>query len=197
MTALLDLLPLIAFFIVSKQFGLIAAAAAVLVSTIAVYGIHLLRQKGRLTKQQWVVLLLTVVFCGASILLRDDLYLRWKTPVINFGFFLALGASALIGKPLMQPLAKDIFRLSPTGWIRLTWAWAGFFLLLSALHYWIGLHSYDAASESSKNLFIHFKSYGQLILMIVFMAAQGFLLRGYLKLDEASAADTRQQETEP
>ena len=83
MTALLDLLPLIAFFIASKKFGLLAGAAAVLAATLAVYGIHLVRQKWRLTKQQWVVLVLTILFCGATILLRDDLYLRWKTPIIN------------------------------------------------------------------------------------------------------------------
>ncbi len=183
MTALLDLLPLLAFFIASKKFGLIAGAAAVLASTLAVYGIHLARQGGRLTKQQWTVLLLTIVFCGASILLRDDIYLRWKTPVINFCFFLALGTSALIGKPLLQPLAKDIFQLSSKGWQRLTWAWAIFFLLLAAIHYWVGLHAYDETSESSKNLFINFKSYGQLILMVVFMVAQGFVLRGYLKTE--------------
>ena len=113
MTALLDLLPLIAFFIASKKFGLLAGAAAVLAATLAVYGIHLVRQKWRLTKQQWVVLVLTILFCGATILLRDDLYLRWKTPIINLSFALALAVSALIGKPLMQPVAKDVFRFGP------------------------------------------------------------------------------------
>ncbi|EGY52990.1 inner membrane-spanning protein YciB [Neisseria shayeganii] len=196
MTALLDLLPLIAFFFASKKFGLIAGAAAVLVSTLAVYGVHLARQKGKLTKQQWTVLLLTIVFCGASILLQDDLYLRWKTPVINLLFALALGISALIGKPLIQAVAKDIFRLSPRGWLRLTWVWAAFFLLLAALHYWIGLYAYDETSESSKNLFINFKSYGQLILMIVFMLAQGIVLRGYLNTD-AEAANAPEQEKQP
>lgn len=195
MTALLDLLPLIAFFFASKKFGLIAGAAAVLVSTLAVYGIHLARQKGRLTKQQWTVLLLTVVFCGASILLQDDLYLRWKTPVINLLFALALGISALLGKPLIQAVAKDIFRLSPRGWLRLTWAWAAFFLLLAALHYWVGLYAYDESSERSKNLFINFKSYGQLILMAVFVIGQGIALRGYLNTD--SETKTAAQDDTP
>ena len=126
MTALLDLLPLLAFFIASKKFGLLAGAAAVLAATLVVYGIHLVRQKWRLTKQQWVVLVLTILFCGATILLRDDLYLRWKTPIINLSFALALTVSALIGKPLMQPVAKDVFRFSPQGWQRLTYAWAAF-----------------------------------------------------------------------
>ena len=188
MTALLDLLPLLAFFIASKKFGLLAGAAAVLASTLLVYGIHLVRQKWRLTKQQWVVLVLTVLFCSTSILLRDDLYLRWKTPIINFCFAVALAVSVLIGKPLMQAVAKDIFSFTPRGWQRFTLAWSGFFLLLAVLHYWFGLYAYNAASESSKNLFIHFKSYGQLGFMVVFLAIQGIVLRQYLKTETDSQA---------
>ena len=157
-------------------------------ATLIVYGIHLVRQKWRLTKQQWVVLVLTILFCGATILLRDDLYLRWKTPIINLSFALALAVSALIGKPLMQPVAKDVFRFSPQGWQRLTYAWAAFFLLLAALHYWFGLYHYDA-SEQAKNLFIHFKSYGQLILMGIFLAAQAFVLRKHLNIESDTAGE--------
>ncbi|OAM29284.1 MULTISPECIES: inner membrane-spanning protein YciB [Eikenella] len=193
MTALLDLIPLIAFFIASKKFGLLAGAAAVLASTLIVYGIHLARQQWRLTKQQWVVLLLTILFCGATILLRDDLYLRWKTPIINLSFALALAVSALIGKPLMQPVAKDIFHFSPRGWQRLTLAWAAFFLLLAALHYWFGLYHYDA-SEQAKNLFIHFKSYGQLILMVFFLIAQGIVLRKHLKTEAQAPTESEPPE---
>ena len=193
MTALLDLLPLIAFFIASKKFGLLAGAAAVLAATLIVYGIHLVRQKWQLTKQQWVVLVLTILFCGATILLRDDLYLRWKTPIINLSFALALAISALIGKPLMQPVAKDVFRFSPQGWQRLTYAWAAFFLLLAALHYWFGLYHYDA-SEQAKNLFIHFKSYGQLILMGIFLAAQAFVLRKHLNIESDTPPENETSE---
>ncbi|MDU1347501.1 MAG: septation protein IspZ, partial [Eikenella corrodens] len=92
------------------------------------------------------------------------------------------------GKPLMQPVAKDVFRFSPQGWQRLTYAWAAFFLLLAALHYWFGLYHYDA-SEQAKNLFIHFKSYGQLILMGIFLAAQAFVLRKHLNIESDTAGE--------
>jgi len=108
MTALLDLLPLIAFFIASKKFGLLAGAAAVLAATLIVYGIHLMRQKWRLTKQQWVVLVLTILFCGATVLLRDDLYLRWKTPIINLS-----GTSATVTPPQLAA-QEDSATTAPT-----------------------------------------------------------------------------------
>ena len=124
---------------------------------------------------------------------HHPLLLRWKTPIINLSFALALAVSALIGKPLMQPVAKDVFRFSPQGWQRLTYAWAAFFLLLAALHYWFGLYHYDA-SEQAKNLFIHFKSYGQLILMGIFLAAQAFVLRKHLNIESDSASENETSE---
>lgn len=180
MTAILDLLPLLAFFIVSKAYGLVAGAGAVMAATIAVAAIHAVRQKGKLTKQQWVVLLMTVVFCSATLLLRDDVYLRWKTPIINLIFALTLGVSALMGVPLLKFAMQNLFVLSQRAWLRLSWAWAAFFLFLAGIHYWIGLYAYDAASEDSRNLFINFKSYGQLILTAAFILAQFWLLRRHL-----------------
>jgi intracellular septation protein len=102
MKALLDFIPLIAFFVVARQNGILAAAGALLIATVIVYAIHFIRQKGKFDKQQWVVLLLTIVFCGGTLLLRDDVYLRWKSPIINGIFALTLFVSAAINKPLMQ-----------------------------------------------------------------------------------------------
>ena len=102
MKALLDFIPLIAFFIAARYNGILAAAGALLVATIIIYAIHFVRQKGKFDKQQWVVLLLTIVFCGGTLLLRDDIYLRWKSPIINGIFAVTLLVSAIINKPLMQ-----------------------------------------------------------------------------------------------
>ena len=102
MKALLDFIPLIAFFIAARYSGILAAAGALLVATLIVYAIHFIRQKGKFDKQQWVVLLLTILFCGGTLLLRDDIYLRWKSPIINGVFALTLLISAAINKPFVQ-----------------------------------------------------------------------------------------------
>lgn len=66
MTALLDFIPLIAFFIAAKRYDIITAAGVLLVATLVVCVIHAIKQKGQLTKSQWVTLVLTVVFFGLS-----------------------------------------------------------------------------------------------------------------------------------
>ena len=173
MKALLDFIPLIAFFIAARTHGILAAAAALLVTTLIVYAIHFVRQKGKFDKQQWVVLLLTVVFCGGTLLLRDDIYLRWKSPIINGIFALTLLVSVAINKPLMQLAMKDVFNLSMSGWKKLTVAWAFFFMLMGVLHY-------ITAFTMSDEAWINFKTYGWIPIMLVFVVAQFLVLKKHL-----------------
>lgn len=173
MKAFLDFIPLIAFFIAARQYGILAAAGALLVATLIVYAIHLVRQKGKLDKQQWVVLVLTILFCGVSLLLNDDVYLRWKSPIINGVFALALFISVAIGKPLMQMAMKEVFHLSKAGWNKLTIAWGLFFVLMAVLHY-------ITAFTMSNEAWINFKTYGWIPIMLIFMIAQFMLLKNHI-----------------
>lgn len=173
MKAFLDFIPLIAFFIAARYQGILAAAGALLIATLIIYAIHLVRQKGKLDKQQWVVLVLTVLFCGGSLLLHDDIYLRWKSPIINGVFALTLIISALINKPLMQMAMKDVFLLSSGGWKKLTIAWGLFFAMMGVLHY-------ITAFQMSDEAWINFKTYGWIPIMLVFIIAQFALLKNHI-----------------
>lgn len=173
MKALLDFIPLIAFFIAARQSGILAAAGALLITTIAVYAIHFVRQKGKFDKQQWVVLLLTILFCGGTLLLRDDIYLRWKSPIINGIFAFTLFVSAAINKPLMQLAMKEVFTLTLSGWKKLTVAWALFFAFMGVLHY-------ITAFMMSDEAWINFKTYGWIPIMLVFVFVQFMVLKKHL-----------------
>ncbi len=173
MKALLDFIPLIAFFIVARTQGILAAAGALLIATVVVYAIHFIRQKGKFEKQQWVVLVLTILFCGGSLLLRDDIYLRWKSPIINGIFALTLLISVAINKPLMQMAMKEVFSLSLSGWKKLTVVWALFFMLMGILHY-------ITAFTMSDEAWINFKTYGWIPIMLVFIIAQFAVLKNHI-----------------
>ena len=173
MKALLDFIPLIAFFIVARTQGILAAAGALLIATVLVYAIHFIRQKGKFEKQQWVVLVLTILFCGGSLLLRDDIYLRWKSPIINGIFALTLLISVAINKPLMQMAMKEVFSLSLSGWKKLTVVWALFFMLMGILHY-------ITAFTMSDEAWLNFKTYGWIPIMLVFIIAQFAVLKNHI-----------------
>ena len=176
MTALLDFLPLIAFFIAAKQFNILTAAAVLLIATVVVHVLHFVKQKGKLTKQQWATLVFTVVFCGLSLFFHDDTFLKWKSTVINGVFALALLISVVINKPLMQMAMQQLFTLTQKGWKTLTLAWAGYFIIMAGLQYYFAFFTpYDT--------WINFKSWGWIPVMLVFMVGQFVFLKNHLNPD--------------
>ncbi len=173
MTAILDFIPLIVFFYVANKFGILAAAGALLVATIVIYIVHFVKQKGKLNKQQWVTLILTVVFCGLSLLFNDDSFLKWKSTVINGVFAVALLISMMIGKPLLQLAMQSMFNLTKSGWQKLTFAWVIYFIIMAVLQYYFAFHT-------SEQTWINFKTYGWLPVMIVFMIGQFMFLKNHI-----------------
>ncbi|MFW2177925.1 MULTISPECIES: septation protein IspZ [unclassified Moraxella] len=185
MTALLDFIPLIAFFIISKQQGILAGAGALLITTIAVYIIHFIKQKGKLQKQQWVTLILTIGFCGLSLIFHDDTFLKWKSTVINGVFAVALVISVLINKPLLEMAMKNVFKLTLAGWNKLTLAWAGYFVLMAGLQYYF-------AFFTSNETWINFKTWGWMPVMLVFMVGQFVFLKNHLNPDMQQQLNDKQ-----
>ncbi|PID37600.1 MAG: septation protein IspZ [Pseudomonadales bacterium] len=173
MKAFLDFIPLIAFFIGVKKFGVIAGAGALLVATILVYIVHFFKQDKKLDKQQWVVLILTVVFCGITVLLNDEYYIKMKSPIINGIFVIALVGSVLLNKPLIKMALGQVFALSDSGWKKLTLAWAGFFALMGGIHYYTAFYM-------SNDFWTNFKAWGWIPLMLIFMIAQFAVLKNHL-----------------
>lgn len=173
MTAILDLIPLIAFFYFAKTQGVIAGAGALLVATIAVYIVHFSKQKGKLNKQQWVTLILTIIFCGLSLAFHDDAFIKWKSVVINGVFAIALLVSVMMGKPLLEMVMKNIFKLTKKGWQTLTLAWVGYFVIMAGLQYYF-------AFFTSNETWINFKTYGWIPVMLIFMIGQFMFLKNHL-----------------
>ncbi len=176
MKALLDFIPLIAFFVAVKMYGVVAGAAALLVATVVIYALHFLLQKGKLDKQQWIVLILTIVFCGITVALNDDYYVKIKSPIINAVFAIALVASVLINKPIMKLAMQQVFTLSDAGWKKLTLAWAGFFALMGVAHYYTAFYM-------SNEVWVNFKTWGGFPIMLVFIVGQFFVLRKHINPD--------------
>lgn len=179
MVGLLDLIPVIVFFIAFKQFGVYGGATGLLVSTFAVYLIHLVKQKGKLSKQQWIVLVLTVVFCGLTLALHDDFFIKIKSPIINGIFAATLFISALLKKPIIKPLLSQAFVLSDTGWLKLAVAWGYYFLIMAILHYYFG---FKLPFDTIKNneIWVDFKTWGQYLVLIPFMVLQFLFLKNHL-----------------
>ncbi len=181
MKEFLDLIPLIAFFVIAKMYGVVEGAGALLVATVIVYGVHFFRQDKKLNKQQWVILILTVVFCGFTLLFNDDYYVKIKSPIINGVFALALIISVVVNKPLIKMAFKHVFVLSDKGWKNLTLVWAGFFVLMAIAHYYTAFYM-------SNEIWINFKTWGGIPIMLIFMLGQFIFLRKHINKERLEQA---------
>lgn len=201
MKALFDYIPLIIFFVLYKTteptdsthpilqligsagtdnnhilvatFGLIAA-------TVIIYGYLFISQRFHLEKQQWFVLLMTVVFGGITLALSDAFYIMLKAVLINGAFALGLLISPLFSKdksPIIKRLFEPVFHLTHQGWQYLNLAWVGMFTVMA------GLHTFFAFIFAEGKYWGEFTAFGDMIVMFIFLGVIFFCLRKNIRKD--------------
>ena len=203
MKALLDFVPLIIFFYLYKTVdpkntdhpllqligsaggvnnnNILVATTGLIISMLVVYGALFFMQKFRLDKQQWIVLFMTVIFGGVTLMLSDDFYIKLKAALLNIIFSGAFLLSPYFGKerkPLIKRLFGPIFNLTDAGWINLNFAWAAMFALMSFLHVFFAFLFMDGKYWGE------FTAFGDMIVMFSFIIIQFIVLRKYFKSSE-------------
>lgn len=95
MKLLFDFLPIFLFFIAYKFQGIyFATGIAIAVSLLQVLGLWLLYR--RVEMLQIITLVLITVLGGATLLLHNDLFIKWKPTAINWAFAVIFLASQFI-----------------------------------------------------------------------------------------------------
>ena len=203
MKALLDFVPLIIFFYLYKTVdpkntdhpllqligsaggvdnnNILVATTGLIISMLVVYGALFFMQKFRLDKQQWIVLFMTVIFGGVTLMLSDDFYIKLKAALLNIIFSGAFLLSPYFGKerkPLIKRLFGPIFNLTDAGWKNLNFAWAAMFALMSFLHIFFAFLFMDGKYWGE------FTAFGDMIVMFSFIIIQFIVLRKYFKSSE-------------
>jgi intracellular septation protein len=85
MQLLADYFPLILFFIAFKWQGIYFATGVAIVASIA-RSSCLRWKRGRVAPVHWLSLAIIVVFGGATLILHDEVFIKWK-PTVLYGLF--------------------------------------------------------------------------------------------------------------
>lgn len=179
MKFLFDLFPIILFFVAYKAYGIYAATAVAIAATFAQIGWVWLRHR-KVDTMLWVSLALITVFGGATLILHDPLFIKWKPTVLYWLFAIVLlAADVLFGRNLIAAMMKGQINLPEAVWRKLNLGWAGFFALMGGLNLFVAYHFSEAA-------WVNFKLFGFLALMVVFVLIQGLLLAKYVEEREGS-----------
>ena len=182
MKLLFDLFPVILFFAAFKVWDIYVATAVAIAATLGqVAWVRLRGQK--VANLQWASLGIIVLFGGATLLLRDETFIKWKPTVLYWlsgGVF--LGALAM-GKNLVKAIMGEAVTLPEAAWAKLCIAWGVFFLFKGALNLWV-------AFTFSTDTWVSFKLFGGMGLMLLFILAQAWWMSQHMP-DENAPQSTK------
>lgn len=174
MKFLFDLFPIILFFIAFKFAGIYVATAVAIAATFGQIG-WVWHRHGKVDPMLWVSLVIVGVFGGATLLLHDETFIKWKPTVLYWLFASTLlGGATFFGKNLIRSMLGAQMTLPDAVWTRLNLAWATFFIAMGFANLYI-------AFNYPTDIWVNFKLFGGMGLMLVFVIAQGFFLAKYIE----------------
>ncbi len=173
MKFLFDIFPVVLFFIAFKFYDIYVATAVAMGATFVQIGWVWLRHR-KVDKMLWVSLALIVVFGGATLVLQDETFIKWKPTVLYWLFATVLAAAALgFKKNLIRAMMEAQVTLPEVVWGKLLASWIVFFALMGALNIIV-------AYNFSTDAWVNFKLFGGIGLMLVFIAVQGLVLARHI-----------------
>lgn len=177
MKFLFDLFPVILFFAAFKFFGIYTATAIAIGATFVQIGWVWYRHR-KIDNMLWVSLGVIVVFGGATLLLHDETFIKWK-PTVLYWLFAVVLMTAEFGfrKNLIKAMMEKQMTLPDNVWRKLLMSWVGFFTVMGVLNLYV-------AFNYSTDAWVNFKLFGGMGLMLVFVVLQALMLSKYVDSKE-------------
>ena len=174
MKFLFDVFPVVLFFAAFKLADIYVATAVAIAATLGQVAWVKLRG-GRVEPMLWASLGIIVVFGGATLALRDELFIKWKPTVLYWLFAAALAAAQLLfGRNLIRAMLGKQVQLPEPVWAKLSWSWIAFFALMGAANIAV---AYSFSTEQ----WVNFKLFGGVGLMLLFVLAQALFLARHIE----------------
>jgi intracellular septation protein len=173
MKFLFDLFPVILFFVAFKLADIYVATGVAIGASVLQVAWLKLRGK-RVDPMLWASLAIIAVFGGATLLLQNETFIKWKPTVLYWLFGAVLATSALVfRRNLIRTMLSEQMQLPDAVWSRLNLSWAGFFAFMGAANLYV-------AYNYSTDLWVNFKLFGGIGLMLLFIVAQSVFLAKYV-----------------
>jgi intracellular septation protein len=178
---LVDLAPLMIFFVVYLAAGIYWATGVLMVATV----VSMVVSKvwlGHISATLLMTTVLVVGFGGLTLWLNDARFIKMKPTMVNLLFAVVLAGGLMMGRNLLQLLLGEAFRLTELGWRLLTYRWIGFFIALAVLNEIVW-------RNFSETTWASFKVFGILPITVVFAMLQfGLIQRHSLEKAEDKAS---------
>ncbi len=178
MKFLFDIFPVVLFFVAFKFYDIYVATAVAIAATVVQIAWVWLRHR-KVEKMLWVSFGVIAVFGGATLVLQDETFIKWK-PTILYWLFAGALAIAELGfrKNLIRAMMESQIALPEPVWRRLLASWIGFFAVMGAINLAV-------AFNFSTETWVNFKLFGGIGLMLIFVVLQALMLARYAEQKKA------------
>jgi len=174
MKFLFDIFPVILFFAAFKVYGIYIATTVAIVATVLQIAWVWIKHR-KVENMQCISLVLIVVFGGATLLLKDETFIKWKPTVLYWLFATVLTVSRLFfSKNFIRSMMDQQISAPDQVWNRLLFAWVGFFVFMGILNLYV-------AFNYPTDTWVSFKLFGGIGLMLLFVLGQAFVLAPHMK----------------
>jgi intracellular septation protein len=173
MKFLFDLFPVVLFFVAFKLADIYTATAVAIATSVLQVAWLKLRRR-RVPAMVWASLAIIAVFGGATLLLQNETFIKWKPTVLYWLFGAVLAGSALMRRNLIRSALSQEMQLPDAVWSRLNLSWVVFFAFMGAANLYV-------AFNYPTDLWVNFKLFGGMGLMLLFVVAQALVLARYVE----------------
>ena len=178
MKFLFDIFPVVLFFIAFKVYDIYVATAVAIAATFAQIGWTWVRHR-KVDNLLWVSLAIIVVFGGATLVLQDETFIKWKPTVLYWLFAVVLAVAVLaFRKNLVRAMMETQVTLPEFVWSRLLASWIAFFAVMGVLNLVV-------AYNFSTDAWVDFKLFGGIGLMLAFIVLQALMLARHIEEKKA------------
>jgi intracellular septation protein len=181
MKFLFEMFPIILFFAAYKFKGIYVATSVAIAASILQITYAYFKNK-KVEKPMIISLVVIIIFGGATLLVHNEMFIKWKPTVLYWIFACALVIGRYgFNKNFIQAMLQKQIDVPLQVWEKLNITWALFFASVGGLNIYVAYHF-------TTEVWVNFKLFGILGCMLVFVVIQSFMLAPYIK-DAAGKAD--------
>lgn len=157
-----------------KMAPILLATVVVIAATIAQI-LWVKVRHGKVDKMLWISLALVVVFGGMTLAFQDEAFIKWKPTILYWVFAASMAFSALIlKKNAIKAMLGEQMVLPEAVWDKVNISWIAFFAGMGFLNLFI-------AYNFTTDIWVNFKLFGGMGLLLVFVIGQGMFLSKYVE----------------
>lgn len=152
---------------------LLATVAVVLVSVLQIAGLKLARRK--VDTMLWISLVIVLGLGGLTLYFHSETFIKWKPTAVYWAMAVGIVISDLIMRRyvLRAMMKADDMGVPEAVWRRISWSWVLFLGGMGVLNLYV-------AFNFPSDVWVNFKVWGGLGLMLVFTLAQGVYLSRHM-----------------